>query len=202
MRPCLLAALLLIPLAAARAASPVGAEASFPAPGRAVVAFDVPAGHELFLDSLGARVAPDGPALAPGAHPAAAGADELGREYASGAFSVAFSSDEPFPAGAEIAVSFQACGPDMCFPPETRRFAAPGAATNAAGAAAAAPADEDAVADAYRDAVDETAQAVEDAAGEAKDATEDAADQVEEAEDAAEVFKEKLKSIDEETDEP
>ena len=61
---------------------------------------------------------------------------------------------------------------------------------------------EDAVADAYRDAVDETAQAVEDAAGEAKDATEDAADKAEEAEDAAEAYQEKLKSIDEETDEP
>jgi hypothetical protein len=61
---------------------------------------------------------------------------------------------------------------------------------------------EDAVAEAYRDAMDETAQAVEDAAGEAKDAAEDAADKVEEAEDAAEVYQEKLKSIDEETDEP
>ena len=64
---------------------------------------------------------------------------------------------------------------------------------------------EDAVADAYRDAVDETAQAMdaaEDAAEEAKDAAEDAADKVEEAEDAAEAYQEKLKSIDEETDEP
>ena len=133
---------------AAGAASPVGAEASFPAPGRAVVAFDVPPGHELFLDSLGARVAPDGPALAPGALPSPAGSDDLGREYAVGAFSVAFSSEEPFPAGAEIAVSFQACGPTMCFPPETRRFAAPGAATNAAGATAAPAETNDA--DGYR----------------------------------------------------
>ena len=144
MRARFLSALLVPALAiAARAASPVGAEASFPAPGRAVVAFDVPAGHELFLDSLRARVAPDGPALAPGSLPSPAGADDLGREYAAGAFSVAFSAEEPFPAGAEIAVSFQACGPTMCFPPETRRFAAPGAATNAP-AAASAPADAEA----------------------------------------------------------
>lgn len=133
------AALLPAFAAAARAASPVGAEASFAEPGRAAVAFAVPAGHDLYLDSLRASLEPGGAALAPDALPAAAGEDDLGRAFASGDFSLRFALPSPLPPGAELAVSFQACGPTMCFPPETRRFPVPGAAAAAAEDPGAAP---------------------------------------------------------------
>ena len=115
--------------AAARAASPVGAEASFPEPGRAEVALDLPAGHDLYLDSLRVSLEPGGAALAPDALPAAAGEDELGRAFVREGFSLSLALPSPLPPGAELAVAFQACGPEMCFPPETRRFPVPGAAT-------------------------------------------------------------------------
>ena len=116
---------------AVRAASPVGAEASFPEPGRATVAFSVPEGHDLYLDSLRVSIEPGGATLAPDALPAAAGEDELGRAFVRGDFSLSFSVPGSVPEGAALAVSFQACGPSMCFPPEKRRFPVPGAERDA-----------------------------------------------------------------------
>ena len=136
MRPSPLLSALLFLAAAARAASPVGAEASFPEPGRAEVALDLPAGHDLYLDSLRVSLEPGGAALAPDALPAAAGEDELGRAFVREDFSLSLALPSPLPPGAELAVAFQACGPEMCFPPETRRFPVPGAAPSEDPAAA------------------------------------------------------------------
>ena len=140
--PLLLAAACaaLLPPFDAGAESPVGATASFPEPGRAAVALAVPAGHDLYLDSLRASLEPGGAALAPDSLPAAAGEDDLGRAFVRGDFKLSFDLPSPLPPGASLAVSFQACGPTMCFPPETRRFPVPGAAP-AAEASAAAPAE-------------------------------------------------------------
>ena len=116
--------------AAARAASPVGADATFPTPLGALVSLSVPAGHELYRDSIRAALersaadpATNAVALRP-LLPSPHGESEDGRAVFSEPFRFLVAASEPFPAGSVLALSFQVCGPTMCYPPETRRFPA------------------------------------------------------------------------------
>ena len=138
----LLAASLATAVASAHADDPPGDGIAFAleaaSPTGAVLSVAVPEGWELYRDAFRLRLDPEdaGAALAPGLPPP----DETEPEPAwTASFSVPVALPDPLPAGAALAVTFQACEPGLCHPPETRLLPLPSPSASSAPSTSSTP---------------------------------------------------------------
>ena len=87
----------------------------------AFIAFRLPPATEIAGDSLRARLEPDGPDLA-FLGPPPPGTNELGAPAWTAPFVAVFSAPTAFSSNAVLAIRFQPCMEDICFPPQTVRL--------------------------------------------------------------------------------
>jgi len=137
-----LAAAFALAASAARGQSPFGVRAAetMRDGARAVeVSFAIPAGHILYAEPLSVRGPEDAP-LSPLNVPAPTRKKDPFEDREVEVYTADFTAVYRAPAEAryEIAVGLQGCNDEVCFRPETRRFALPGGAPAEPGAAPAA----------------------------------------------------------------